>query len=118
MIETASVLWAKEFFNGTNQGFAGHVMTEVFVGDQWILLDNNGTYILDYYELNPYINTMKTDFQYNEEGLFVIAKGIDTWDYGVHDHSDTRDLMINFSGNLGCFEHLFGSQNYSWKRLE
>ena len=118
MIETASILWAKEYFDGTNQGFAGHVMTEVYVNNNWILLDNNGTYIKDYYESNPYINTMTTDFHYNEEGLFVIAKGVDIWDYGVHDHDDTRELMINFSDNLGCFEHLFGSMEYSWLRLE
>ncbi|MBC8436063.1 MAG: hypothetical protein H8D88_00715 [Bacteroidetes bacterium] len=34
MIETASVLWAYEYNEGITQGFAGHVMTEVYVSDK------------------------------------------------------------------------------------
>jgi len=115
MIETASILWAYEFVAETNQGMAGHVMSEVYVDDRWILVDNNATCVPDYDCLNPFINTQSTDFYYNRDGLFVIAKGVDIWGYGVQSHEDTHDLMINFAHNLACFEGYFGSVEYRWR---
>ncbi len=109
MIETASIGWAYNYYNGNAQSFLGHVMTEVYVLDKWILLDNNGTYVEDYDCLNPYISTR------DNKGLFTYAKGIDIWDYGVLDVSDTHSMMINFSDNIGCFEDEFNSVNYFWE---
>jgi hypothetical protein len=108
MIETASVEWAYDYYNNLIQWFGGHVMTEVFVSDKWILLDNNGAFVDDYDYMNPFIST-------NKKGLFIYTKGVDIWDYGVRDASDTHSMMINFANNIGCFEDTFNSVNYDWK---
>jgi hypothetical protein len=115
MIETASIGWAYAYYNNTSHGFVGHVMTEVYVSDKWILLDNDGTYVEDYDCMNPFISTTTKGFPYNQQGLFTYAKGIDIWDYGVTDESDTHSMMINFANNIGCFEDKFNSVNYDWK---
>ncbi len=109
MIETASIEWAYDYYNGTTQSFLGHVMTEVYVLDQWILLDNNSTYVEDYDYMNPFISKI------DDQGLFTYAKGKDIWDYGVRDESDTHSMMINFADNIGCFEDTFNSINYAWR---
>ena len=113
MIETASITWAYEYNDGAAQGFAGHVMTEVFVSDKWILLDNNGTYVEVYDFTNPFIS-MDNDFFYYNDGLFTYAKGVHIWDYGVRDESDTHDKMINFAENIACFKDEFNSADYYW----
>ena len=109
LIETASIFWAFEYNKGTAQGFVGHVMTEVYVSDKWILLDNNCTYVEDYDYMNPFISTMA------EQGLFAYAKGIDSWDYGVYDESDTHKKMINFAEDIECFKDLFNTVDYYWE---
>lgn len=115
MIETAAVGWAYDYNNNSNQGFVGHVMTEIYVSDKWILLDNNCTFVEDYDCMNPFISTTKKEYPYNQQGLFTYAKGIDIWDYGVRDESDTHSMMINFANNIGCFEDKFNSVNYDWR---
>ena len=89
-------------------------MTEVYVTGKWILLDNNCTYVEEYDMMNPYISTMDQGYDSNEKGLFVYAKGIDIWDYGVSDESDTHGMMINFAENINCFSDLLNSANYTW----
>jgi len=114
MIETTSIGWAYDYYDNINQGFVGHVMTEVYISDKWILLDNDGTYIEDYDCLNPFISTDTKGFPYNQQGLFTYAKGIDTWDYTDMQESFTDSIMINFANNIGCFEDKFNSVNYDW----
>ena len=114
MIETASIGWAYAYNNNTNDGFVGHVMTEVYVSDKWILLDNDGTYIEDYDCMNPFISTTTKGYPYSKQGLFVYAKGIDTWDYTDMQELFTDNMMINFANNIGCFEDKFNSVNYDW----
>ena len=108
MIETAMVSWAYSYHNGTTTSFSGHVMSEVYVENKWVLLDNNGSYVYDYDPLNPYINTR------NGDGYFVYAGGIDTWDYTHGNPSFTHEQMIYFSQNVYCFENLFESVTYTW----
>ncbi|MFC1784098.1 hypothetical protein ACFL0J_00535 [Candidatus Neomarinimicrobiota bacterium] len=109
MIETASIEWAYNYYDGTIQSFSGHVMTEVYVLEKWILLDNDGTYVEEYDCMNPFISRM------DDPGLFTYAKGKDIWDYGVREESNTHSLMITFSGNIGCFEDKINSTSYEWK---
>ena len=109
MIETASIAWATKYNAGIDEGFEGHVMTEVYVDSQWILLDNNCTYVEDYQCQNPYI------YWLNGQGLFAYAKGVDIWDYGVFNDTDTHAKMIYFADHITCFKHLFGSVNYYWE---
>ncbi len=108
MIETASIDWANKYNAGTAQGFGGHVMTEVYVSDKWMLLNDDCFIVQEYDYMNPYISMRYPD------PLFVYAKGVDTWDYGVKSESDTHEKMINFAEEITCFEDWFGSVNYEW----
>ncbi len=110
MIETADVQWGYDFNRGSTQSFAGHVMSEVYVQDTWILFDNNCTYVEDYEYMNPYISETNNAVK----GYFVFAKGIDTWGYSNRDEEFTHDELIYFSDNIYCYEELFITVNYDW----
>jgi hypothetical protein len=110
MIETADVLWGYAYNAGNVQYFAGHVMSEVYVENKWILLDNNCTYVEEYNPLNPFISAMNSP----QDDYFVYAKGVDIWDYSERDDSFTHDKMVDFSENIYCFEEMFNTVNYHW----
>lgn len=110
MIETADVQWAFDYHAGYTESFRGHVMSEIHVEGKWILLDNDGTYVEDYNCRDPFIST-----RHPSKGLFVFAKGTDTWDYSGKDESFTYEMMIFFSDNIYCFEHMLGTVDYDWK---
>lgn len=111
LVEGASVKWAREYLQHTNQGLSGHVMTEVYINQHWILLDNNGQYVDNYDPLNPYIYWKGAD----SEGLLVIAKGVDTWEYYERLNAETDQLMFKYAFKLPCFEEYFNTTNYSWQ---
>ena len=111
LVETASVRWAREYRISTDIPYSGHVMTEVYVDGSWILLDNNGAFVRDYQQDNPFISPYNMD----SEGLFTLAKGLDSWDYGVEDPSDTHAMMERFSTNMHCLEMYFDSVTYAWE---
>lgn len=111
MIETADVLWGYNYHDGTTQNFIGHVMSEVYVEDQWILLDNDGSYIEEYDSYNPFISKRYRP----TAGYFVFAKGIDTWEYSERDDSFTDENMLFFAENIYCFENMFFTESYTWK---
>jgi hypothetical protein len=111
MIETADVQWAYDYHDGIVDSFGGHVMSEIFVGGRWILLDNDGSYVWDYDPLDPYI----PDHNHPTDAYFVFAKGLDTWDYSGKDESFTHDHMVFFSDNVYCFEEMFQSVDYTWQ---
>ena len=110
MIETADVQWAYDYHEGRTESFAGHVMSEILVEGKWILLDNNGSYVEEYDPRDPFIST-----RFPSRGLFVFAKGIDTWDYSGRDENFTYDKLIFFSDNIYCFEEMFNTNDYDWK---
>lgn len=110
MIETADVQWGYDYHDGIVDHFSGHVMSEIYVENKWILLDNNGTYVEEYDPLNPYIPEANT----RSKGYFVFAKGVDTWDYNGMDDSFTYDQLIFFSENIYCFEDMFYTVSYNW----
>ena len=112
MVETADVQWAYAYHSGRVDNFAGHVMSEIFVENDWILLDNNGSWVGDYDPMNPFIPQPN----YPPESYFVFAKGIDTWDYSNKDESFTFDNLIFFAENIYCFEVMFHAAEYTWNR--
>lgn len=113
MIETASVQWAYNYRLGDKSMYNVHVMSEVFVNNKWILLDNNCTLVADYNPENPFIPAMNKNLY--PQGLFVYAKGLDSWGYGVYRARDTRDKITDFANNIICFENLLNSASYVWK---
>jgi len=112
MIETVDVQWGYKYNAGTVQNFAGHVMSEIYVDDKWILLDNNCTYVEEYDFSDPYIPMMNQP----SNGYFVFAKGIDIWDYTSRDESFTHDHLIFFAENIYCFEEMFNTLRYAWSQ--
>ncbi len=110
MIETADVQWGYNYNAGTVEHFSGHVMSEIYVENKWILLDNNCTYVEEYDHTNPFIPSSN----YSTDAYFVFAKGIDIWDYSSKDDSFTYDKMIFFSENIYCFEEMFNTVSYNW----
>jgi hypothetical protein len=110
MIETADVQWAYDYHSGKVDYFAGHVMSEIYVENNWILLDNNGFYVQDYDPLNPFI----PEINYPPEAYFVFAKGIDTWDYSNKVQSFTHENLIFIAENIYCYEDLFHTITYVW----
>ena len=92
MIETASIQWAYDYRNGDKRNFKVHVMSEVYVNGEWILLNNNGTYVSDM-NLKIRSSDAMNDNLY-PQGLFVYAKGKDSWGYGVRRETDTRNKII------------------------
>lgn len=112
MIETFDVQWAYDYHTGTVQHFAGHVMSEIFVENKWILLDNNCMYVEEYDPLDPYIPVTG----HPNDSYFVFAKGLDTWDYSGKDESFTHDHLIFFSDNIYCFEEMFHTVQYNWSQ--
>lgn len=110
MIETFDVGWAYDYHAGKTDSFAGHVMSEIFVEGKWILLDNDGTCVEEYDYNDPFIST-----KHPSRGLFVMAKGLDTWDYSDKDASFTHKQLIFFSDNIYCFEAVFNTVYYDWK---
>jgi hypothetical protein len=110
MIETFDVKWAYDYHAGTSDNFMGHVMSEILVGGKWILLDNDGTYVEEYDKYDPFIST-----RHPSRGLFVFAKGLDTWDYTGKDLSFTHEKLVFYSDNIYCFEEMFNTVDYLWK---
>ena len=110
MVETASVRWIKDFNDGLAGGYVGHVMTEVYVEDRWILLENNGSVVYDYETMNPFISHDQLT-----DGLLVYAKGKDTWDYGIFSESDTHIRMRETADHVDCFNEFIGSVDYKWE---
>ena len=113
MIETASVQWAYDYRLEDKSMYNVHVMSEVYVNDKWMLLDNNCTFVSDYNPENPFISAMNKHLY--PKGLFAYAKARDTWGYGVRRERDTRDKIIDFANNLICFEGMFNTADYIWK---
>ena len=109
IIETADVQWGYDHNAGTVEHFAGHVMSEIYVENKWILLDNNCAYVEEYEAMNPFIPESQPLNAY-----FVFAKGIDTWDYSGKDDSFTHNKLVFFSENIYCFEKMFNTVSYNW----
>ena len=110
MIETADVQWGYDYNAGIVQYFAGHVMSEIYVENKWILLDNNGSYVEDYNPMIPYIHVVN----HPTNAYFVFAKGVDIWDYSAKDDSFTDNKLVFFSENIYCFEEMFNTVSYNW----
>lgn len=113
LIEAGSIQWAYDYRLGDESRYTIHVMSEVFVNNKWILLDNNCTFVTDYDPMNPYISVMNKNLY--PKGLFVYAKARDSWGYDVRRASDTEDKVIDFANNIICYEELFNTTDYIWK---
>ncbi len=97
IIETYSISWMEEYQRGTSQGYEGHVFVEVYLEDQWILVDPTyGWYVAEGYDpVNPFIplTGKASGPSLEEDGFLVDLKGIDSWDMGIHSVADLNLRM-------------------------
>ena len=112
MIETVDVKWCYDYRNGSVDYFKGHVMSEVYINNKWVLFDNDGSHVEDYDCTNPYISGNN----HFEWGFFIFAKGVDIWDYKGSDETFTDDALLHFSSNIHCYEDFFYTTDYKWRR--
>lgn len=110
MIETAGVQWGFDYRDGRTESFSGHVMTEVYVDNKWILVDNNCTIVENYDPENPFISMQSS----NPDDYFVYAKGRDTWEYSGKETGFTHQMMEAFSEYVHCYEDMFFTVSYTW----
>lgn len=95
MVETTGIKWSKDYVKGIKGPFEGHVFVEIFLDAKWWLFDStSGDYISDYDPKNPVIS-IKHGTQ--TEGYYVMAKGLDTWDYGVRKLDDLKAMQTEFA---------------------
>jgi hypothetical protein len=98
MVETSSIVLARELQAGKKMMWYGHVFVEVFVEGKWVLVDStNNWYVEDGYDpANPII-PLKTDIPGSDEntyGYYVMRKGVDTWGYGIRSVDELNQLQL------------------------
>ena len=109
MIETADIEWAYQARDDDVDFLKGHVMSEIYLNNKWILLDNNCSYVNAYDPTNPYI-----EIPFTPDGLFVFGKGIDIWSYSNNNDEFTGEGLWHLVEHLTCYEPLFNTVNYNW----
>ena len=107
MVDTAGIQWAYDYLEGRSGGWLiGHVFVEVYVNNNWILIDStSGEYVEDYDPYNPVIpmtNPMES------KGHFVLLKGLDPEEYGITSQGDfLGEKMIEFALNVESIDMQF-----------
>lgn len=81
MVDTAGIQWAWDYSTEEQEGFAGHVFVEVYVNNNWILINStSGEYVENYNPSNSVIPITSPD---EDKGYFVLFKGLDPEEYGI-----------------------------------
>jgi hypothetical protein len=76
-VQTASTSWIRDLLassNGTTSYFAGHILAEVFINNEWYLVDPTQGTIYSNYDRN---NLSLPD------NYYVFAKSLEVWDTGI-----------------------------------
>lgn len=106
MVRTASINWIKKFQEGKEEAqlHVGHVFVEVFLQNEWILIDpTNGWYVNNGYKpANPVIPLKGRVAGPNEEvyGFYVEHKGLDIWDFGIYSQQDSTNSMDQLANQI------------------
>lgn len=99
LVDTAGINWAKRYRAGQTSSFSGHVFVEIFVNGKWILVDSTNNWYTEsgYDPSNPYI---PINVGSESEGMYVLRKGLDTWDYGIRSNNELTRLMAESAAAL------------------
>jgi len=96
-VNTNSIAWMELYQIGKSKGYIGHIFAEVYVDGKWVLIDSTGGYYIEegYDPTNPVIPLKGAIAGSSEEvyGFYVINKGIDEWDLGIHKMKDIFAMM-------------------------
>lgn len=95
MIDTAGIDWAEKFQLGLTTSYVGHVFVEVYIDDNWILVDpTSGKFIRMYDTSNPVLPITTKD---EKIGFYALLKGKDMWDYGVTEPDMLKTKLKTFA---------------------
>jgi hypothetical protein len=104
MARTVSIAWVEKYQAGQPRPHIGHVFVEVYLKDRWVLVDStNGWYIEEGYDpADPVIPLKGPIAGASEEiyGFYAERKGIDTWDFGIHNPDESTRSMDELGGQL------------------
>ena len=101
LVDSYSIAWIEGYQNGTVENHIGHVFVEVYLDDEWMLVDpTNGWYVETGYDpSNPIIPLKGSIAGSSKEnyGFYVGLKGLDSWSYGIHDNAALTEAMDNLA---------------------
>ncbi len=101
MIDSYSIAWIEGYQNGTSENHVGHVFVEVFLDNEWILVDpTNGWYVEEGYNPSNPIIPLKGSISGSSNeiyGFYVDLKGLDSWSYGIHNNAALTEAMDNLA---------------------
>ena len=101
-LDTASVPWAVAYSGGnTNIPYEGHIFVEAYVKGKWIVLNSTAPEaVTDYDPANPLLGFTV----YRSDRYYVMFKGKDPLDYGVHGNEDVTAAMRKASRTMALSE--------------
>jgi len=113
MVDTAGIQWAWDYSKGEQEGFMGHVFVEVYVNNNWILINStSGEYVENYDPCNPVIPMTSSD---EGKGYFALLKGLDPEDYGITSIQQLKEHLKAFAKGVKPVDMYF--PQYEIRRL-
>jgi hypothetical protein len=104
MIDSYSIAWIEQFQQGEGDIHIGHVFVEVYLVDEWILVDpTNGWYVETGYDpSNPVIPLKGPIAGSSKEiyGFYIGLKGLDTWAYGISSNTELTQAMDSMAPEI------------------
>lgn len=97
IVDATGIQWALDYPDKVDY-FSGHVFIEVYVNNQWILIDSTGgSYVSNY---DPSNRVIPINMGPESKGYYVMLKGLDPNDYGIYDSDQLNNLQIEYSNLL------------------
>ena len=116
MIDTSSIVLARELQAGKKMAWYGHVFVEVFVEGKWVLVDStNNWYVENGYDPANSIIPIKVDIpgsDANTYGYYVMRKGLDTWGYGIRSVTELTNLQSQTGLQLDLKKIVYPPYNF------
>jgi hypothetical protein len=118
--DTASIPWIEQRQAQEAGQFVGHVFVEVYLVDEWVLIDpSNGWYVEHgYLPDNPVIPLTIGPASSNPDiyGCYVLRKGSDSWATGIHSLGDLTEAMDSLASHLDL--HATTYPEYTFQRFD
>ena len=98
-VESASIEWIKDLQedNDNKEFMRGHIFLEIYLDNKWYLYD-------------PTFHLVYDDYDYNNLCLprdyYVFAKGMNSFDLGVHSVKEEKELATNILKNFDILTYV------------
>lgn len=105
-VESASIEWIKDVQedNDNKELMRGHIFLEIYLNNKWYLYDPTFHLIYDNYDYNNLC--LPRDY-------YVFAKGMNSFDIGVHSVKDEKELAISILKDYDISSYI--NPNYNIK---